>query len=871
MTAGNQQGSPPNLHEPGQPPAAWDWLRRQAGLVGTVAVFLLALLALHHLTRDFHYGEIIRQLKSLSPRQWAVALLCTAGSYLTLTLYDLSALRYVGARLPYRLVAFASFTGYAISNNLGLALLSGGGVRYRLYSAAGLSAGDIARIIVFSGVTFTAGLVAIGSLSFLVAPHELGPIAHLSPAAASLVGSIALAVILATLATAAINRRAIRIWRFPVALPSARMVAAQIAISAVDIILAGIVLYTVLPSVPGIGLVGFLGLFTVALLMGVISNVPGGLGVFESVMLVGLRQADGGAVLGAIIAYRAIYFLLPLIIAGILLALNELVWRKPGRLAQLRAVGLAATRLVPPLMAGLVFAAGVILLISGAAPETDWRLEILERIVPLTVLELSHSLGSLLGLLLLVLARGLYRRLSIAWYVSMIALASAVVVSLVKGLDYEEAAIVAVVLAVLGPCRGEFYRRARIADLRVSFGWLLAIGAVLGGIVWITLFTTKHVEYSRELWWQFAISENAPRSLRATFVAVILLVVLGLGELLRLAPAKPRPPNDAELETARSIIAQWGRPEANLVFLADKALLFNEAGTAFIMYAVRGRSFIALGDPVGPEEELAELIWRFREMCDRFGGRPAFYQVTAEMLPHYLDVGLTPVKIGEEARIPLAEFALTQPGRKDLRYSVRRGEREGMVFEVLPRPVAPAVLDELREISDAWLQTRNTPEKRFSIGAFDPAYLDEFDVALVRIEGRITAFANLWQGAHRRTAAIDLMRFRPDASPYTMEFLMTNLVLWCKQQHMEWLSLGMAPLSGLAGRELAPLWQRAGSVVFQAGERFYNFRGVRLFKDKFKPEWEPRYLVCQGGLTPLRILSDTAALVAGGLRSVWLK
>lgn len=855
----------------GTSPTIWDGVKQRAGLIGTIAVFLLALAAMQHLLRDFHYREIILHLKSLSADQILIALLCTAGSYLTLTLYDLSALRYVGIRLPYKLIAFASFAGYAVSNNIGFSLLSGGGVRFRIYSAAGLSAGAIARVVVFAGVTFTFGLVGVGSVAFLIAPGELAPVVHVTPPVAAAIGGIALALMLATLATAAINRRQVRIWRIRIPLPSARMVAAQFAISGLDIALAAGVLYAVLPPLPGIGFGGFLGLFSVALLLGVVSNVPGGIGVFESVILLGLRQADGAAVLGGIIVYRAFYFLLPLILAGVLLAINEIVWRQPGRMAQLRVVSAAASRLVPVFMSALVFVAGVILLISGAAPETDWRLEILEGIVPLSVLEVSHILGSLIGLLLLILARGLYRRLDTAWYITVLALTSAVVVSLVKGLDYEEALFVAVILAMVAVCRGEFYRRARIADLRVSFGWLLAIAGVLGGIVWLTFFTTKHVEYSNELWWQFAFSENAPRSLRATFLIVIILVMISLSSLLRPTAFKPYPPTDADMDAVRRILADVKRPEANVVFLRDKALLFNEARTAFIMYSVRGRSWIALGDPVGPADELPELIWRFREMCDRVGGRPAFYQVTSDSLPFYLDVGLTPIKVGEEARVRLADFSLDQPGRKDLRYSVRRGEREGMTFQVVPRLEVAAMIHELKPVSDAWLQTRNTSEKRFSVGAFDPAYLREFDIAVVRVNGRVTAFTNLWKAERVHQAAIDVMRFDPKASPYTMEFLFVRLMLWCKEQGLEWLGLGMAPLSGLVDHDLAPLWQRLGSLVFQAGERFYNFRGLRLFKDKFKPVWEPRYMVCQGGFTPIRIFSDTAALIAGGLRGVWLK
>ena len=849
----------------------WEALRQRLGIIATIAVFLLALAALQSLLRDFHYHEVVEQLRSLSNSDLLIALLCTALSYWTLTGYDLSALHYVGIKLPYKLVAFASFTGYAVSNNLGFTLLSGGSVRYRLYSAAGVGAGNIAKIVVFAAVTFTVGLFGTASLAFLVAPNELGPLAHIEPPIAALIGSVSLAVIPALIITAAINRRPIAIWRFRIPVPSASMVAAQIAISGVDIALAAAVLYVVLPDLPSMGFWGFLGLFSVALLAGVISHIPGGLGVFESVILLGLKgQAEAGAVLGSIIAYRAIYFLLPLIVAGLLLAMNELLWRKPGRLAQLRTLGGATSRLVPPFMAVLVVVAGIILLISGASPEPEWRLDILSDIVPLPLLELSHILGSLIGLALLILARGLYRRLDSAWFVSCVLLAGAVVVSLIKGLDYEEAIVLALVLAILGPCRREFYRRARISDLRVTMGWLLAVAGIVGGIVWLTFFTTKHIEYSNQLWWQFAFFDHAPRSLRATFISVIVLLVFSLDHLFRPNSVKPQLPSEDDLETARQILGRFGRPEANVVLLGDKSLLFNETQTAFIMYGVRGRSWVALGDPVGPAPEAAELIWQFCESCDRVGGRPAFYQVGPDMLPYYLDVGLTPIKLGEEARVDLRDFSLDQPGRKDLRYTVRRSERDGLTFAVVPREQLNwRMLNEMKLVSDAWLATRNTSEKGFSIGAFDERYLREFDIGVVRVNGRITAFVNIWKAGHQ--ASVDIMRFDPRASPYTMEYMLTSLLIWAKEQGFGWLGLGVAPLSGLAARDLSPVWQRLGSIVFQLGEHFYNFRGLRLFKDKFKPVWEPRYLVCQGGLTPVKVISDAAALIGGGLRGIWLK
>src|ERR1700743_1107406 len=173
-----------SVHDPAEtlPPRAstlWEGVKQRASLIATIAIFLLALGAMQHVLRDFHYHQIIAQLKSLSARQLLTALVCTFGSYWVLTFYDGSALRYVGIRLPYKLIAFASFTGYAISNNIGFALISGGSVRFRLYSAAGVSAAYIANAGLFAGVTFMAGLFGIGSFAFLIAPGEPRAIAHI--------------------------------------------------------------------------------------------------------------------------------------------------------------------------------------------------------------------------------------------------------------------------------------------------------------------------------------------------------------------------------------------------------------------------------------------------------------------------------------------------------------------------------------------------------------------------------------------------------------------------------------------------------------------------------------------------------------------
>jgi phosphatidylglycerol lysyltransferase len=155
---------------------------------------------------------------------------------------------------------------------------------------------------------------------------------------------------------------------------------------------------------------------------------------------------------------------------------------------------------------------------------------------------------------------------------------------------------------------------------------------------------------------------------------------------------------------------------ANAALTGDKHLLFSDTGDSFVMYQVQGRSWIALGDPVGPRREAEELVWRFRELSDEHGGRVAFYQTSADCLSLYVDLGLAAMKIGEEARVPLADFSLEGSIRAELRQAKRRAERDKASFEVLTKEQVPQIIAPLRRISDAWLKDKATAEKGFSVG-----------------------------------------------------------------------------------------------------------------------------------------------------------
>jgi len=278
-----------------------------------------------------------------------------------------------------------------------------------------------------------------------------------------------------------------------------------------------------------------------------------------------------------------------------------------------------------------------------------------------------------------------------------------------------------------------------------------------------------------------------------------------------------------------------------------------------------------LGDPVGPEDQWRDLLWQYVELSDTYGGRPVFYDVEAQYLPLYMELGMTFLKVGEDAYVDLQSFSLEGGSRKGLRRSHNKAHKAGCTFSIIPTAQVPSTIDVLKGISEAWLAEKHTSEKRFSLGFFNPGYIRRNPVAAVYMDQRIIAFANLLLGAQKKELSIDLMRYLPGSPKGIMDYLLVELLLWGRQQGYQGFNLGLAPLSGLENGALAPFWSKAGALIFRHGEHFYNFQGLRQYKEKFDPQWSPRYLACRGGLALPRMLANVATLTSGGAKEVVTK
>lgn len=828
----------------------------------SIIFFGFALWYLDQELQHYQFSEITAQLSEIPNLHILFSLFLSFLSYVILTGYDALGVKYIGEELEAGKIIRAGYVGYAFSHNMGMALITGGSIRYRIYSAWGFSGMQVTQIVGFSAFTLWIGFCAVGGLALLFATPDLNGEVVFPFVSLRVLGIILLVMVVGYVWASAKIKKELSYKEWSFTFPSLELSLKQVVIASVDWLLAASVLYVLLPE-GEISFFSFTGIFLLAQIAGLFSQVPGGLGVFESVMLLYLSNfMPGSQVLGILVVYRLIYYILPLLVALVVLGYQEYQVNRQA----VQKLGEKATdwvpRVVPQVLSFSVFIGGAILLFSGALPSEVPRMQWLQHFIPLPVIEMSHFLASLVGAALLVLAGALQRRVDAAYHLTVGLLVFGIFFSLLKGADYEEASILFVMLIALLFCRKEFYRKASLFSNQYSAYWLTMISMVLVSAVWLGAFAYQHVEYQRDLWWEFSLMADAPRYLRATVAALGFAVIIGLLKLLR--PNNPEiSAAENEIELAKKIIINSGKVLSNLALLGDKEFLFSESRRSFVMFKREGRSWIVLGDPVGLPEETEELIWQFHERCSEAQAKAVFYQASSEYLDYYMDLGLTFFKIGEEGRIDLSsfdEFDLNADIQKNCQQLVKAGYQ----WELITPEQAGSCMPILKTISDESLQAQKREETGFTVGNFDEKYLMNFPVALIRKEGQPVAFANILRSGNKQEISTDLLRYRSSVPHSVIDFMIVETMRWGHQHGYHWFNLGMAPFSGKEKNYFSPRWNKLANLLFTYGENLYGYKAVRAYKEKFHPDWEPKYLICSAGLGFPATLSNIAKVVSGG-------
>ena len=515
--------------------------------------------------------------------------------------------------------------------------------------------------------------------------------------------------------------------------------------------------------------------------------------------------------------------------------------------------------------AGLVAAMGVINLLSAVTPSLPSRVAWLRDFYPVEIRHSAHLFTALSGFSLLILAAGLLRRKRMAWILALGFLALSILLNLIKGLDYEEslfAFIVLLLLSVTGPAY-----TARSDPPSMAQGAKALLGSILFTLTYGTagfflLDRAYKVSYDLpgaigQTLLMFLALDNAgvaPTTRFGVYFADSIYLVGGITllyallMLLRPMLLRGEAATEAQRRQARSIVEAYGHSSlASFALLKDKTYLFSSSGRGLIAYVPKGRGAVALGDPISPPEEAAELIRGFQDLCRRNDWTPAFYQAQPHMLEIYGLHGFKALKIGEEAVVDLTRFSTRGKASQDLRSARNKLTKLGHRITFHAPPLATELLRELKAVSDEWVTSMNGSEKRFSVGWFEDDYLRAHPVAVVRTgEGTISAFANLVSEFTLKEITVDLMRHRADMLHGTMDFLFLSLFEHCKQQGFEGFNLGLSALSGVGKEATAPRAEKVVHYLYGHLNQFYNFKGLHAYKEKFKPRWDPRYLVFPG-------------------------
>jgi phosphatidylglycerol lysyltransferase len=524
------------------------------------------------------------------------------------------------------------------------------------------------------------------------------------------------------------------------------------------------------------------------------------------------------------------------------------------------------------LLALVVLGSGMVNLYSVAGRALPGRVAILREIFPLVFIHLSRFLTLLTGFALVVLSINIYKRKKRAFRIALLLSFLSIIFYLTKGLDYEEASLSILLIALLWFSRETFTVGSSIPSL--GWGFLRLGVALMAALVYgIVGFWLLDI---REFGINFTFGESVKQTLSFLSLAADPKVVprtryarwfLDSLNLITLAAmvyalfAVFRPvvyrfrtlPH--ERKHAEDITARYGRSSLDFFkYWPDKTFLFAESRQCYIAYRVGGGTAVALGDPVGPETEIEPTIRKFVEYCTNNDWRLAFHQTLPDFLPIYKRLGFRKLKIGDDAIVDLLNFSLDGKEAKKLRHTTNQLEKQGFRFVRYDPPISSEAMQQLKQVSDSWLKIPGRRERTFTLGLFEPEYIRSTTVyAAVNPAGKILAFVNNIPSFCKGEATIDLMRHLSDAPPGIMDFLFIKLFFAKKAEGYQRFSLGMAPMAGFQEHEEASAEERAVHYFMQQLHFLFSYQGLLHYKAKFATIWEPRYTIYRNVLNLPRV------------------
>lgn len=829
--------------------------------------------------RQISLGRTFGELRRLTVEAAVEIFLLSLFSVAVMSLYDFMIRRHFRLKVGFWSTFRYAWIANTFNNIIGFAGLTGAGLRTILYKRSGISPVLMASAVVFLSPVVVTGL-SILSWGIIAGVFSVGDLFTEHRWLIFAVWGMALYLPLFVLMQRSslfakwFNRGEGRTpWS---------TVGVSLSASLLEWACAALTFWLIASSVlHDVTFREIIGMYAVSAIAGILSMAPGGIGAFDLTVLLGLEQLGfpSDRAMAVLVLFRLFYYIVPWLI-GLIMSAFELgnaakragdkiydpdfplnvwqrIWRWPGQFRFLSDLGVWA-------LGKLVLVSGLVLLLSAATPGLLYRLKLSEEILSMPLMRLSHLLSVMIGFMLIVLSRGISLRIHRAYVWTGILLLAGAVFTFTKAFDFEEAIFLLIVGIALWMSRARFYRVGAPVEARSYLLWYVLSAVIAFLYYWIGSHVhhgwLKHLPTADRIHWMFGPRPYAITALIGLAGAWVLLTMLLLLRPNRRIAAGAGP---EELDKLRLFLKNHqGNLLTHMLFTGDKSFFWAQDDEVLIPYAKARDKLVVLGDPLGPLKRVPEAIAEFQQYADQYAMSVVFYQATPDYLPIYHEYGYRFFKLGEEALVHLDTFSLTGKKNADLRSVRNRFEREGYKFEVVSPPFDDVLLDELRAVSDEWIKGRR--EKGYSLGWFDKAYLEQAPVAILKApEGNILAFASLAPGYDEgRTMSIDLMRHHSGTPNGTMDYLFVRLLEWCKEKGYHIFNLGNAPLSSVGESKSALREEKLAALVFQYGGHWYGFKGLRRYKEKFAPDWEPRFLAYPAWVSLPVLTVDLVRLVS---------
>ncbi len=516
----------------------------------------------------------------------------------------------------------------------------------------------------------------------------------------------------------------------------------------------------------------------------------------------------------------------------------------------------------------LILLSGLFLIVSALYPPLLDRFRMVSQVLPELLLKSSHKISFLIGLMLIMISKEIFFKVKRSYYITIALLILGGIFTFIKGLNYEEAIALLVVSIILRLSRKSFYRKSipiKLSNYTITSVIVIALTIFLIGYARTFIHNNliSHL-YIHDYYWRIFQFKRYDLLADATTYGVFILFLIFLYVTREKIENDPIYSEKVDMNKVKEFLTKTtsGNSLTHLTYLGDKKVYWALNGEAMIPYTKFNDKIVVLSDPVVPRERLSDCIQEFQSYLDIYGYKASFLQVAEENLSIYHDNGYYFFKLGEEAVVNLETFNLVGSKMSSFRNILRRFEKDGYSFEIINPPYTKEFLEKLKNISDEWLGGRK--EKSFSIGWFNEAYLKKAPIAILKYNNtdEIIAFVSLMYCYDGKSIAIDLMRFRKKVPNSTMEFLFLNIILYFQEKGYKRFNLGEAPLSSVGLTPGSHLLEKFARLIYNYGQVFYSFSGLRRFKQKFKPEWEAKYLAYSSFLSLPDILIDTSVMTS---------